>query len=70
MKNHLAEPVDDIARRSPSALAMALERAIVFQNMELERAVLSALEQVGITVVDRGRLTAAVQASRGSGGGR
>jgi len=45
--------IDGLARRSPTALAMALERAIATHNRALERAVLAALGELGIVVVDR-----------------
>ncbi len=57
--------IDELARRSPTALAMALERAIATQDKALERAVLVALAELGIVVVDRSTLAAAIEAARG-----
>lgn len=50
----------DIAKGSPTALTAALERAVATGNRELERAVLLALAELGIVVVDRGTLADAV----------
>lgn len=53
MTDHPIGALDDLARQSPTALAMALERAISTRNRVLERAVLAALGELGIVVVDR-----------------
>ena len=53
MTDHRADWIDELARKSPTALAMALERAIKTRNRTLERAVLAALGELGIVVVDR-----------------
>jgi hypothetical protein len=53
MSDQEARWIDDLARRSPTALAMALERAIATSDRELERAVLGALGALGIVLVDR-----------------
>lgn len=45
--------IDALARKSPTALAAALERAIASGDRNLERAVLTALGRLGIVVVDR-----------------
>jgi predicted nucleic acid-binding protein len=57
--------IDELARRSPTALAMALERAIATHDQALERAVLVALAALGIVVVDRHTLVATIEAARG-----
>ena len=64
MADHRTEHVADLARRSPTALAMALERAIATHNGTLERAVLVALGELGIVVVDRGALVDTLSADR------
>ena len=56
--------IDELARESPSALTMALERAIATQNRDLERAVLLALGRLGIAVVDRSALADTITARR------
>ena len=57
--------IDDVARRSPTALAMALERALTTRDRTLERAVLVALGELGIVLVDRGTLTDALRSELG-----
>jgi hypothetical protein len=59
--------IDDLARRSPTALAMALERAIATRNHALERAVLVALAELGIVVVDRTTLVENLASNRRKG---
>jgi uncharacterized membrane protein len=61
--------IDEVALRSPTALAMALERAIAVDDRRLERATLLALAKLGIVVVDRTTLTESLQ-STGCGGRR
>jgi hypothetical protein len=61
------DDVDDLARRSPTALAMALERAIATDNRRLERAVLAALGELGIVVVDRRALVGTLAVLRTEG---
>lgn len=56
MADHRTDWIDDLAQRSPTALAMALERAIATGNRSLEVAVLGALGRLGIVVVDRTKL--------------
>jgi hypothetical protein len=58
--------IDELARRSPTALAMALERAIATRNRDLERAVLEALGKLGIVVVDRCALADTIADHRSS----
>lgn len=60
MRDRQAVAVDEVARRSPTALVMALERAILRGDRPLERAVLRALGEIGIVVVDRPRLADAL----------
>lgn len=48
--------IDELAKKSPTALSMALERALEDGDRDLERAVVTALEQLGIAVVDRTKL--------------
>ena len=56
MPDPLPDWIDKLARKSPTALAMALERAIETRNRALEKAVLTALGELGIAVVDRATL--------------
>jgi len=68
MTDHTTDWMDELARKSPTALAMALERAIAQGDRALERAVLAALGELGIIVVDRTTLVdtlAITQAERG-----
>ena len=59
--------IDDLARKSPTALAMALERAIGNGDRGLERAVLTALAKLGIIVVDRTQLVDTLADAKGGG---
>lgn len=56
MADHRTDWIDELARKSPTALAMALERAIATSDRTLESAVLAALGRLGIVVVDRTKL--------------
>lgn len=56
--------LDDLARKSPTALSMALERAIATGDRHLERAVLAALSKLGIVVVDRETLADTLAAAK------
>ena len=63
---HGTDWIDELARRSPTALAMALERAIATHNSDIERVVLEALGRLGIVVVDRATLAGCISASLSS----
>ena len=60
MDDQQTDWIDELARRSPTALAMALERAIRRHDRDLERSVLEALTRVGIIVFDRASLVEAI----------
>jgi hypothetical protein len=65
MRQDRAHPeLDDLAHRSPTALAAALERALTTRDRDLERAVLAALGGLGIVVVDRTALVDTLTAAR------
>jgi hypothetical protein len=64
MRVQRTDDVDDLARRSPTALAMALERAIRTHDPDLERAVLAALGELGIALVDRKTLVDSLASAR------
>lgn len=66
MDDQKTDWIDELARRSPTALAMALERAIQRHDRDLERAVLEALTKVGIIVFDRASLVEAIGSLRQS----
>jgi len=59
-----ADWIDELARKSPTALTMALERAIAMRNLTLERAVLKALGELGIVVFDRSTLVDTLAAAK------
>jgi hypothetical protein len=56
--------IDELARWCPTALAMALERAIASDDRQLEREVLTALARLGIVVVDRQSLAESLAKTR------
>lgn len=58
--------IDKLACKSPTALAMALERAIATGNRALEGQVLAALRVLGIAVVDRATLADELAAANAS----
>lgn len=62
--DHQSDDLDELARSSPTALVMALERALGTQDRALERAVLAALGELGIVVVDRSTLARSVAPRR------
>ncbi len=70
MADHDSSDLDKLARSCPTALAMALERAITTNDRALERAVLTALAELGIVVVDRASLADTLAKTRTPSGGR
>ena len=67
MDAHQKTNIDEIARRSPTALCMALERALTTCDRELERTTLAALDCIGLALVDRAKLLAALSHDRDDG---